>query len=350
MAKNLTAAQMQSIKAGVPTSSTRQTASVACGMVATLLALAGCTGASGATTASPSMTPGAVAYSSTSFAQPFDVALPEWLPPEPTVSTSAFVTWETSDGARKIRVLKPVSVYVPGDAAPTAPPTDFRTYLEGLAKYGATITDESHTPIGGNPAVLLTLDGTASLDGSLGCPEAGMAAPDCYGVQPENTLRLAAVDVSGSPLLIWLRTDADYPEKVQAATSFDEMLASLKFPHRPVVSQAAPADTSTAAPSSTGRIVFRRSVGSKSGALFVSNPDGSSEIQVTQPVANTTDGEPSWSPDGETIVFTRFANLGTSQETNQLFTVAADGSGLTQLTTGVSAATEPIDIDDRAPL
>ena len=110
------------------------------------------------------------------------------------------------------------------------------------------------------------------------------------------------------------------------------------------------AAASTPAPNSTGRIVFRRYTDNtgQTGALIVSNPDGSAELTLTKPDPGTVDGEPNWAPDGSRVVFTRFAAIGTNSETNRLFTVAADGSGLMQLTNGAAAAGPLIDIDDKA--
>jgi len=34
-----------------------------------------------------------------------------------------------------------------------------------------------------------------------------MAAPDCFGLQPDLVLRIAVVDVGDKALLIWLRND-----------------------------------------------------------------------------------------------------------------------------------------------
>jgi len=80
------------------------------------------------------------------------------------------------------------------------------------------------------------------IDGALGCPDDGLTAGDCYGLQPDLVLRLAVVDIDDGPLLIWLRSsrDAD-PEGLAAdVADFEAMLASVSFsdrsPDAPVVS------------------------------------------------------------------------------------------------------------------
>ena len=59
-------------------------------------------------------------------------------------------------------------------------------------------------------------------------------------------------------------------------------------------------------------------------SLYVMNADGSNEHRIT--FANAYDGHPRWSPDGSKLLFTR--------DGAQLYTIAPDGSGLTQLQLG----------------
>ena len=72
----------------------------------------------------------------------------------------------------------------------------------------------------------MTATTQSSLDGSVGCQEEGMFAADCFGLQPDRTIRLAVIDTDAGPLLIWVRdvrgVDAEYE-------SFDAMLNSLHF-------------------------------------------------------------------------------------------------------------------------
>lgn len=205
-----------------------------CGIILALVGCAGTGGGAGTSAPTASPTSGSRTYSSTSFLTPFDVTLPAWLPRTPTTSHSNFVTWEASDGIRKVRVLEPVAVYLPGKTTSSAVPADFTVYLLGLAGSGALITDTETTTVAGHPAVIMTIAGPTALDGVLGCEKAAETASDCFGVQPELSLRLASIDVSGTPLLVWLRTDANYAGNPAAGLSFATMLASLKLVDRAV--------------------------------------------------------------------------------------------------------------------
>jgi TolB protein len=84
-----------------------------------------------------------------------------------------------------------------------------------------------------------------------------------------------------------------------------------------------------------GRIAFRRFLNTDRtwGAVFTANPDGSQEVQVTQPPYGYVDRNPDVSPDGRRIVFERESNdCGEDCFVDDIFTVDTDGSNLTQLT------------------
>lgn len=90
---------------------------------------------------------------------------------------------------------------------------------------------------------------------------------------------------------------------------------------------AAPAALATA-PGDNGQIAFRRFFDEehRSGALFLVNPDGTGERQVTHPPAGFIDaqsGPPSFAPDGSKLVFTRSARRGN----DALWTVDLRGGG-----------------------
>lgn len=93
-----------------------------------------------------------------------------------------------------------------------------------------------------------------------------------------------------------------------------------------VVSGSTPAHATF--PGSSGSIAFMRVVGNGTQQLFTIEPDGSNEQQLTDfPTASIED--PDWSPDGSKIAF------GTDLGGNvHIYVVNADGSGLTQITSG----------------
>jgi Tol biopolymer transport system component len=68
---------------------------------------------------------------------------------------------------------------------------------------------------------------------------------------------------------------------------------------------AAPTTEPSTVPVTNGRIAFRRylDAGHHAGDIFTINPDGTALQQVTRSPANGVSTEPSWSPDGEWIVY-----------------------------------------------
>lgn len=172
-------------------------------------------------------------YATKAFDVPFDVTVPAWLPNAPSIDQPDFVTWETPDGVRAVRALIPVAVYPPDGSGTTPPPKDYLTYLLAQADHGAHFTDQTQTTVGGRPATILTASSDDHLEGSIGCPEATMAAGDCFGLQPDLSLRIAVIDDGDKTLLVWLRTNVGVDAAVELA-SFDQMLASIRFSDRDV--------------------------------------------------------------------------------------------------------------------
>ena len=134
-------------------------------------------------------------------------------------------------------------MYPPSSAVATSPPKDYLAFLLGQTDQGAHFTDETKTTVGGRPATVVTATSDKHLDGSIGCPEASMAAPDCFGLQPDLNLRIAVIDTGDTTLLVWLRNNVGVDEAMELE-SFDQMLSSISFSDRAV---EAPAAANTAA-------------------------------------------------------------------------------------------------------
>ena len=137
------------------------------------------------------------------------------------------------------------------------------------------------------------------LDGSLGCQAEGLIAADCYGLQPNFTVRLAVVEVGDQPLLIWVRDIGGVESEYD---TFDEMLASLHF-RQTTETSAQPASTASRdseaatttgsqAPTETtgGRIAFSRALHNGGVETYTVNPDGSASSSSTSPSSTRTGG------------------------------------------------------------
>ena len=193
--------------------------------LAVLGSLVGCSASSGVATVSPG------GFATTRFVVPLAVTPPSWGIGPPTHELANFMTWVSPDDAHAVRFLVPLTVYQPGSATAVAPPPPERylAYLQGLSSVGARVSDVHTTPVGGQSATVLTATATESLDGSLGCQEAGLAAPDCFGLQPDLVLRMAVMAVGGHTLLIWERIAVSAAVDVQQAdaAAFDRMLGTV---------------------------------------------------------------------------------------------------------------------------
>ena len=186
-------------------------------MVASLAACAGASSTSEKSAGSPgpsgsSAQAATTGYASTSFVVPFDVAPPSWLDAQPQIEQANFVTWEAPD-LPAVRFLAPVNVYRPGNTTATDVPPDYVGYLLGQARNGGHFADQVEEDIDGRPATLVTATTDRALDGSLGCPTATTSAAECFGLQPNLVLRIAAVNIHDQTLLIWLRMDKNTDQR-----------------------------------------------------------------------------------------------------------------------------------------
>lgn len=102
-----------------------------------------------------------------------------------------------------------------------------------------------------------------------------------------------------------------------------------------VVVTAAPAPAT--APGTNGQIVFRRYLAPNrtQGAIFIANPDGSRERQLTRPPAKGGDDYPDVSADGRFVAFQR-CTVACS-----IYMVNTDGTGLRKVGDGCTAKKEP---------
>ena len=168
-------------------------------------------------------------FSSSTFTHPFTIALPTWAPKKPSSESATFVTWEASDGNLKLRVMAPVAVFVPNSSVAVPVPTDYSTYLLGLAADGVKFSDVVHLVISGHPAVVVTGTTDDPKDGSLGCPTVGMTPEECFAFQQGLVLRLADIDDNGKPVLVWLRDNAGTKSLDADVAAFDKTLTTLSF-------------------------------------------------------------------------------------------------------------------------
>jgi hypothetical protein len=191
--------------------------------------------AGAATTVTTSTSAAGPSYSTRFFAIPFDVELPSYLDPTPADDAENFVTWGSADGSVAARFLRPVAVYPPGSSESGQVPSDYVTYLLGQADDGARLEDREDTTVDGHEAVIVTGTTAAPLDGSLGCPRADVTADDCFGLQPDYSLRIAVVSTDSGLLLVWLRSAIDDTAAVAAQHErLDQLLAGVQFADRAV--------------------------------------------------------------------------------------------------------------------
>jgi Tol biopolymer transport system component len=104
-----------------------------------------------------------------------------------------------------------------------------------------------------------------------------------------------------------------------------------------------PASASATTPGDNGLIAFRRfgDPDQTNSALFVVNPDGTHETQITFPADNVVDAMGNWSPDGARIAFTRTTSCGDDCGTDELYVMNADGSNAHAIATTTPTIESP---------
>lgn len=175
-------------------------------------------------------------YSSKAFVRPLTVFVDPRLASPPSRDSRNLLSWDAvAAPENKIRFLVPVELYRPGSFTPEPIPADYLTYLQGL---GTDLSQVVKLSVDGHPSTLMTMTWTVdaghpegSFDGALGCPARGLgrSSEDCYGPQPDLVLRLAFIDVAGTPLLAWARMSKDHPDPAFTAV-FERMLTTVRFP------------------------------------------------------------------------------------------------------------------------
>jgi hypothetical protein len=169
-------------------------------------------------------------YASQAFSIALTVTLPEDLKDEANPDSATLLSWDSNLAENnKVRFLQPVNLYKPKQLEPVAPPQDYLAYLRGLTAQGATYSDVVTTTVDGHAATLMTGGAAESLDGVLGCPRINTSPADCFGLQPDLSLRIAVIDVGGKTLLAWARAEKDAVDVPAFFTEFETMLKGLKF-------------------------------------------------------------------------------------------------------------------------
>ncbi len=134
-----------------------------------------------------------------------------------------------------------------------------------------------------------------------------------------------------------------YPRSSFSESSFDN---GGLFAHGPRLSQkpqqlTTDPDDNAPSFSADGHLIAfasNRDAGTSSGThIYVMNADGSGVRQLTS--GSAFDSDPSFSPDGERVVFDRRTG---GSGSSRIYAVGVDGSGLHQLTDGSSGAWDPV--------
>jgi hypothetical protein len=84
-------------------------------------------------------------------------------------------------------------------------PDDYLEFVMSQTDAGATFDDVGEVTVGGIEATIATATTTSPLSGGLGCQNAALPAEDCFGLQPDITVRLAIVEVGDQWLGLWMR-------------------------------------------------------------------------------------------------------------------------------------------------
>jgi hypothetical protein len=168
---------------------------------------------------------------------PLTVTVDPALKSPPNPDSRNLLSWDAAAADdEKVRFLVPVVVYRPGSSHAIAPPKDYLGYLQSQTKDRVVFRNVTKTTVDGYPATLLIATSTTDqshpqghMDGSLGCPARDAAQDEgCFGIQPDLRVRLAVVNVRGTTLLAWARTDKTNPDE-EFFRKFERMITSVRF-------------------------------------------------------------------------------------------------------------------------
>ena len=108
-----------------------------------------------------------------------------------------------------------------------------------------------------------------------------------------------------------------------------------------VITTALASSVSARNSASPGRIAYKHFVDDqfRQALIVTSDPDGKHRITLTHPGNGQTDDYPIWAPDGASLIFTRedFNGCGTGCDTDDIYRIDADGTGLVRVTDGTTS-------------
>ncbi len=186
-------------------------------------------GSTKASAASPP-SPAGQTYASEAFVLPLTVTVDASLKSPPNPDSAHLLSWDAVDSSvNKVRFLVPVNLYRPGSWSVEAPPKRYLTYLQGLTSHGVKLSNVTRTTVDGHPATLMSVTSPTSFDASLGCPRIDADPADaCFGIQPDQILRIAVIPVGNTTLLAWAHTSKANPDR-EFSAMFEKMLNTVRF-------------------------------------------------------------------------------------------------------------------------
>lgn len=205
-----------------------------------------------------------------------------------------------------------------------------------------SITAQLAQPIGGISAAVTETSDDLNADKTsivvLNGPIQALQCPSGYAGGSENlTIALDGTVVSTLSSAPYLNNQLAIDLATALEAAYPGATGNLTSASLTVTRDGAPCDgywganptpllTLTLSLTKTKKIAF-----SRNGDIYVINPDGSGETQLTSGT-DTDDRNPTWSPDRTRLAFSRSFYDATNGWIAQIYTMNADGSGITALT------------------